>query len=78
MSSFIMHTSVLIVSCFVLLQIVAITVFFLLCIAFYAFFAPFLGKDLYEYVAMAVYSFLVSCLILLLAKCEFRALTREK
>lgn len=41
-------------------QVVAITVFFLLSIAFYAFFAPFLGKDIYEYVAIGVYSLLVS------------------
>lgn len=38
---------------------VAITVYFLLCIAFYAFFSPFLGKDLYEYIAVGIYSFLV-------------------
>jgi palmitoyltransferase ZDHHC1/11 len=42
-----------------LLQVIAITVFFLLCIAFYAFFSPFLGKNLYQYIAMGVYSFLV-------------------
>lgn len=41
-------------------QIVAITVFFLLSVAYYAFFAPFLGKDIYEYVAVGVYSVLVS------------------
>ncbi|GAU30155.1 hypothetical protein TSUD_311060 [Trifolium subterraneum] len=41
-------------------QVVAITVFFLLCIAYYAFFAPFLGKDIFEYVAFGVYSLLVS------------------
>ncbi|KAI8005292.1 Protein S-acyltransferase 21 [Camellia lanceoleosa] len=40
-------------------QVVAITVFLLLSVAFYAFFAPFLGKDIYEYVAIGVYSFLV-------------------
>ena len=39
---------------------VAITVFFLLSVAFYAFFAPFLGKDIYEYIAIGIYSFLVS------------------
>lgn len=38
----------------------AITVFFLLSVAYYAFFAPFLGKDLYELVAVGVYSVLVS------------------
>lgn len=43
-----------------MLQVVAITVFFLLCVAFYAFFAPFLGKDIYEFMAVGVYSFLVS------------------
>ncbi|KAI4339968.1 hypothetical protein MLD38_024850 [Melastoma candidum] len=37
-------------------QVVAITVFFLLCVAFYAFLAPFLWKDLYEYIALGVYS----------------------
>lgn len=42
-----------------ILQVVAITVFSLLSVAFFAFFAPFLGNDIYEYVAMGVYSFLV-------------------
>ncbi|XP_077217620.1 putative protein S-acyltransferase 19 isoform X2 [Tasmannia lanceolata] len=38
-------------------QVVAITVFCLLVVAFYAFFAPFLGKNLlYEYVAMGIYT----------------------
>ncbi|KAI4390023.1 hypothetical protein MLD38_002179 [Melastoma candidum] len=37
-------------------QVVAITVFFLLCVAFYAFLAPFLWNDLYEYIALGVYS----------------------
>jgi palmitoyltransferase len=39
---------------------VAVTVFFLLSVAFYSFFAPFLGKDIYEYVAIGVYSVSVS------------------
>ena len=43
----------------------AITVFFLLSVAYYAFFAPFLGKDIYEYVAIAVYSILVSTITFL-------------
>lgn len=43
-----------------ILQVVAITVFFMLSIAYYAFFAPFLGKDVYEYVAIGVYSAFVS------------------
>ena len=45
-------------------QIVAITVFFVLSVAFYAFFAPFLGKVIYEYVAIGVYSVLVSTMML--------------
>ncbi|KAL1533401.1 protein S-acyltransferase [Salvia divinorum] len=39
-------------------QVVAITVFFLLSVAFYAFFAPFWGKEIYEYTATGIYSFL--------------------
>ncbi|XP_077220468.1 putative protein S-acyltransferase 19 [Tasmannia lanceolata] len=37
-------------------QVVAITVFFLLVVAFYAFFAPFLGGRILEYASIAVYS----------------------
>lgn len=37
-------------------QVVAITVFLLLVVAFYVFFAPFLGNTTLEYVAMALYS----------------------
>ena len=48
------------------MQVVAITVYFLLSVAFYAFFSPFLGKDIYEHVAIAVYSFLVNvCSVLI-------------
>ncbi|XAR64276.1 Protein S-acyltransferase [Bertholletia excelsa] len=50
-------------------QIVAITVFFLLSVAFYAFFAPFLGKQIYEYVAIGVYSFLALCVFILYVRC---------
>lgn len=50
-------------------QVVAITVFFLLSVAFYAFFAPFLGKDIYEYIAIGVYSFLALCVFLLYVRC---------
>ncbi|CAK8569202.1 unnamed protein product [Lathyrus sativus] len=50
-------------------QVVAITVFFLLCIAYYAFFAPFLGKDIYEYVAFGVYSVLAFSVFLLYVRC---------
>ena len=41
-------------------QVVAITVFLLLVVAFYAFFAPFLGKKVLEYVAIGTYTFMVS------------------
>ncbi|MQL93958.1 hypothetical protein Taro_026610 [Colocasia esculenta] len=51
------------------LQVIAITVYFLLSIAFYAFFAPFLGKDLYERVAMGVYSSLVLSVFILYVRC---------
>lgn len=50
-------------------QVVAITVFFLLSVAFYAFFAPFLGKDIYEYLAIGVYSFLALCVFILYVRC---------
>ncbi|GFS38150.1 DHHC-type zinc finger family protein [Actinidia rufa] len=51
------------------IKVVAITVFFLLSVAFYAFFAPFLGKDIYEYVAIGVYSFLAIAVFLLYVRC---------
>ncbi|KAG5018142.1 hypothetical protein JHK87_013997 [Glycine soja] len=50
-------------------QVVAITVFFLLSIAYYAFFAPFLGKDIYEYVAIGVYSVLALSVFFLYVRC---------
>ncbi|XVF63502.1 hypothetical protein PTKIN_Ptkin09bG0091600 [Pterospermum kingtungense] len=50
-------------------QVVAITVFFLLTVAYYAFFAPFLGKDIYEYVAVGVYSVLALSVLILYARC---------
>lgn len=50
-------------------QVVAITVFFLLCIAYYAFFAPFLGKDIFEYVAFGVYSLLALSVFFLYVRC---------
>ncbi|KAJ8762290.1 hypothetical protein K2173_007447 [Erythroxylum novogranatense] len=46
-------------------QVVAITIFFLLSAAYYTFFAPFLGKDIYEYIATAVYSVLVLSVFIL-------------
>ncbi|XP_051124454.1 protein S-acyltransferase 21 [Andrographis paniculata] len=51
------------------LQVVAITVFFLLSVAFYAFFAPFLGKDIYEYLALGIYSFLALSVFILYVRC---------
>ncbi|OWM81164.1 hypothetical protein CDL15_Pgr007195 [Punica granatum] len=50
-------------------QVVAITVFFLLSVAFYAFFAPFLGRDIYEYVAIGVYSLLALSVFILYVRC---------
>ncbi|XP_047325570.1 protein S-acyltransferase 21-like [Impatiens glandulifera] len=50
-------------------QVVAITVFFLLSVAFYAFFAPFIGKDIYEYIAIGVYSFLALSVFVLYVRC---------
>nr|XP_043631233.1 protein S-acyltransferase 21-like [Erigeron canadensis] len=50
-------------------QVVAITVFFLLSVAFYAFFSPFLGKDIYEHVAIGVYSFLALSVFILYVRC---------
>ncbi|XP_039171496.1 protein S-acyltransferase 21-like [Eucalyptus grandis] len=51
-------------------QVVAITGFILLSGAFYAFFAPFLGKeDTYEYVALGVYSLLALSVFALYVRC---------
>uniref|UniRef100_A0A453CY07 Uncharacterized protein n=1 Tax=Aegilops tauschii subsp. strangulata TaxID=200361 RepID=A0A453CY07_AEGTS len=37
--------------------------------AFYAFLSPFLGKDLYQYIAIGVYSFLALSVLILYARC---------
>ncbi|XP_039170550.1 protein S-acyltransferase 21-like [Eucalyptus grandis] len=51
-------------------QVVAITGFILLSGAFYAFFAPFLGKeDIHEYVALGVYSLLALSVFILYVRC---------
>ncbi|XP_024973987.1 protein S-acyltransferase 21 [Cynara cardunculus var. scolymus] len=50
-------------------QVVAITVYFLLSVAFYAFFSPFLGKEIYEHVAIGVYSFLALSVFVLYVRC---------
>ncbi|CAK9166027.1 unnamed protein product, partial [Ilex paraguariensis] len=41
-----------------------------LSVAFYAFFSPFLGKNVYEYVAVGVYSFLALCVFVLYVRCR--------
>ncbi|KAL9238080.1 hypothetical protein vseg_012554 [Gypsophila vaccaria] len=52
------------------LQILAITVYLVLCVAFYAFFAPFVAKEaVYEYVATGVYTFLALAVLILYARC---------
>lgn len=50
-------------------QIVAITVFFLLVIAFYAFFAPFLGKKILEYLAVGIYTPVAFAVFILYIRC---------
>ena len=50
-------------------QIVAITVFFLLVVAFYAFFAPFFGKQILEYVAVVIYSPVAFAVLILYIRC---------
>ncbi|KAM3277704.1 hypothetical protein ACQJBY_045546 [Aegilops geniculata] len=51
------------------LQIVAITVFFLLVVAFYAFFAPFLGTLVLEYVAIGIYTPMALAVFILYIRC---------
>lgn len=50
-------------------QVVAITVYFLLVVAFYAFFAPFLGKRFIQYAAMAVYTPVALAVFILYTRC---------
>ncbi|XP_059662951.1 probable protein S-acyltransferase 19 [Cornus florida] len=50
-------------------QVVAITVFCLLVVAFYAFFAPFLGGRIWEYVLVAVYSPVALLVFILYVRC---------
>ncbi|CAM0911663.1 unnamed protein product [Alopecurus aequalis] len=50
-------------------QSVAITVFFLLVVAFYAFFAPFLGKQIFEYVAVGIYTPVAFAVFVLYIRC---------
>ncbi|XP_068654141.1 probable protein S-acyltransferase 19 isoform X2 [Aristolochia californica] len=51
------------------LQVVAITVFFLLVVAFYAFFAPFLGGRVLEYVSIGVYTPVALAVFILYVRC---------
>ncbi|KAK1325846.1 putative S-acyltransferase [Acorus calamus] len=51
------------------LQVVAITVFFLLVVAYYAFFAPFLGKPIFEYISVAVYTPVALAVFILYVRC---------
>lgn len=50
-------------------QVVAITVFCLLVIAFYAFFAPFLGGHIWEYILLAAYSPVAFLVFILYVRC---------
>ncbi|KAL9691254.1 hypothetical protein QQ045_011674 [Rhodiola kirilowii] len=51
------------------LQVVAITVFCLLVIAFYAFFAPFLGGRIWEYALLGTYSPVALLVFILYVRC---------
>ncbi|KAG6600444.1 putative protein S-acyltransferase 19, partial [Cucurbita argyrosperma subsp. sororia] len=50
-------------------QVVAITVFCLLVVAFYAFFAPFLGGHIWEYILIGVYSPVALLVFILYVRC---------
>ncbi|OVA05569.1 zinc finger protein [Macleaya cordata] len=50
-------------------QVVAITVFFLLVVAFYAFFAPFLGGRILEYASIATYTPVALLVFILYVRC---------
>ncbi|XP_047316591.1 probable protein S-acyltransferase 19 [Impatiens glandulifera] len=50
-------------------QVVAITVFCLLVVAFYAFFAPFLGGQIWEYVLVGTYSPVALLVFILYVRC---------
>ncbi|KAL7102472.1 hypothetical protein ACP275_08G123000 [Erythranthe tilingii] len=50
-------------------QVVAVTVFCLLVVAFYAFFAPFLGGQIWEYVLIGAYSPVALLVFILYVRC---------
>ncbi|XP_039034679.1 probable protein S-acyltransferase 22 [Hibiscus syriacus] len=43
------------------LQVVAVSVFLALGFAFYVFFAPFVGKEMFQYIVMGIYTPLITC-----------------
>ncbi|CAE5963554.1 unnamed protein product [Arabidopsis arenosa] len=45
------------------LQVVAVAVFLALGFAFYVFFAPFVGKKIHQYIAMGIYTPLITCVV---------------
>ncbi|CAD5177600.1 unnamed protein product [Musa acuminata subsp. malaccensis] len=51
------------------LQVVAIAVFLALGFAFYVFFVPFVGKKLFQYVVMGLYTPLIACVFFLYVWC---------
>uniref|UniRef100_A0A7N0UL60 S-acyltransferase n=2 Tax=Kalanchoe fedtschenkoi TaxID=63787 RepID=A0A7N0UL60_KALFE len=51
------------------LQVVAVAVFLALGFAFYVFFAPFVGKQLYQYIAYGLYTPLITCAFSLYTWC---------
>ncbi|KAG0478056.1 hypothetical protein HPP92_012775 [Vanilla planifolia] len=50
-------------------QVIAITVFLLLVVAFYAFFAPFLGEKFLEYLAIGIYTPVAFVVFILYIRC---------
>lgn len=51
------------------LQVVAIAVFLALGFAFYVFFVPFVGRSVFQYVVMGVYTPLITCVVMLYIWC---------
>ncbi|KAK4481578.1 hypothetical protein RD792_012480 [Penstemon davidsonii] len=51
------------------LQVVAVAVFLALGFAYYVFFAPFVGKQLFQYIAMGIYTPLIICAFALYIWC---------
>ncbi|KAK8547035.1 hypothetical protein V6N13_099780 [Hibiscus sabdariffa] len=51
------------------LQVVAVAVFLALGFAFYVFFAPFVGKEIFQYIVMGIYTPLITCCFVLYIWC---------